>query len=233
MNFRFSLLICWLALRGLTFAGSIDWGTAVNDSLYGAEGAALSVSYHFELGTFRDGFVPDSTNTSQWESKWKLIEEAGFNAPMQYVAENSILTSSGPDLIWERDATGDETAPLTNPNIFAPGEAVYFWAFSGKTITGTTQWGLASGRGLTTDTDWELSAALGDPMAQTRQWRLSNADAAVIGGPNGTRGGDTFNALPGSFTLQTSFVSPVPEPDISVLLAAVTILNLRRRRPVA
>ena len=230
MKFRFSFLIGWLALRSLAVAGSIDWGTAVNDSLYDTDGAALSGSYHFELGTFRDGFVPDSTNTSQWESKWKLIEEAGFNAPMQYVAENSILTSSGPDLIWERDATGDETGPLMNPNIFAPGESVYFWAFNGKPVTGTTQWALATGRSLTIDTDWELSAALGDPLALTRQWRLSNADTAIFGGLNGTRGAGTFNALPGSFTLQTSLVSPIPEPDISVLLAALAVLILHRRR---
>ena len=224
------ILISWLALPRVVMAGSIDWGTSVSDQLYDADGAALTGSYRFELGTFRDGFVPDPTNTSQWESKWKLIEEATFNVPMQYVAENSILTSSGPDLIWERDATGDEGGPLTNLNLFAPGESVYVWAFNGKTVSSTTQWALVTGEGATTDTNWELSAALGDPLAQTRQWRLSNGNTPIFGGLNGARGAGGFNAFPGSFTLQTALLSPVPEPDITMLLAAAGVFSLHRRR---
>lgn len=219
-----------LFLPGTVMAGSIDWGTAVFDELYDAGGAGLTGSYRFELGTFGDGFVPAADNVAQWESKWKLIEEATFNAPDQYAAENSILSTSGPDLIWERDATGDETGPLTHPHLFAPGEAVYVWVFNGKSLTSTTQWALVTGQGPTVDTNWELSAALGDPLAQTRQWRLSNADTAIFGGVNDVRGAGDFDALPGSFSLQTALLSPIPEPDITMLLAAAAVLSLPRRR---
>src|SRR5436190_21294119 len=81
-------------------AGSIDWGTAVLDPLYDAGGSFLTAEYQFELGTFADGFVPTDGNLNAWASHWKVIENGAYNAPMRYVTENSILTSSGPDLMW-------------------------------------------------------------------------------------------------------------------------------------
>ena len=232
MKPRFFIILGWLGFIGPGMAGSIDWGTSVSDKLYDADGTALTAAYQFELGTFEAGFTPDASNTALWEGKWRLIEKADFNVPLQYVAENSILTTSGPNLIWERDQTGDESAPLSNPTLFSPGEQVYVWAFSGKTINSTTQWSLATGNGATLDTDWQLTAGLGDPAATTRGWRLSNADTAVFGGLNNLQGAGDYRITPASFTLQTALVmSPIPEPSIPVLLAVGTILSLRRRRP--
>ena len=149
---------------------------------------------------------------------------------MQHAAENSVLTTSGPYLMWERDATGDENGPLTNPNLFSPGEVVYVWVFNGKTIGSTTQWALVTGEGLTTDTDWKLSAEMGAALAETREWRLSNADFPIFGAVNNIQGAGTFRATPGSFTLQTALVSPIPEPDITLLVAAVCLFSQQRRR---
>ncbi len=230
MKIQLAAIAYSLLLPSMVVAGSIDWGTAVSDQLYNAAGSPLTSNYRFEIGTFKDGFIPDAGNTAQWESKWKLIEEASFNAPAQYVAENSILTTSGPNLIWERDATGDESGPLTNPNIFTPTESVYFWAFDTKSLTGAAQWALITGNGSTLDTEWDLTADLGNPLAQTRQWRLSNADTAIFGGINGTRGGGVFQSLPSSFTLQTAELVPIPEPGIAVLIVLATALSFHRRR---
>ncbi|MES2467845.1 MAG: PEP-CTERM sorting domain-containing protein [Verrucomicrobiota bacterium] len=231
MKLHLLFIPCCLALISPGMAGSIDWGSAVADELYTAGGTAIPGTYQFELGTFETGFIPDATNTALWEGNWRLIEQADFNAPLQYVAENSILTTSGPNLIWERDQTGDESAPLSNPLLFSPGEQVYVWAFSGKTIDSTTQWALVTGNGSTQDTDWQLTAGLGDPAATTRAWRLSNADTAIFGGLNDLQGAGTFGSSPASFTLQTALVmAPIPEPGITVMLAVGVALSLCRRR---
>lgn len=230
MKTRLLVVIGGLVLPCPLLAGSIDWGTALFDELYDADSSPLTGSYRFELGTFADGFLPDDTNTSEWEFKWKLIEEATFDAPMQQAEENSILTTSGPDLKWVPDASGDENGPLTNLNLFSPGEVVYVWVFNDKTIGGTTQWALVTGEGLTTDTDWTLSAEMGAALAETREWRLSNADLPIFGAVNNIQGAGTFRASPGSFTLQTAIVSPIPEPDITLLLAAACLFSQQRRR---
>ncbi len=103
---------CYLALGNPGMAGNIDWGSAVADRLYPAGDTAISASYQFELGIFETGFIPNATSTALWEGKWRLIEQADFNAPLQYVAENTIFTTNGPNLIWEWDQTGDESAPF-------------------------------------------------------------------------------------------------------------------------
>jgi hypothetical protein len=231
MKLHLFFIPCCLALSSPGMAGSIDWGSAVADQLYTAGGTAITASYQFELGTFETGFAPDATNTALWEGKWRLIEQGDFNAPLQYAAENSLLTASGPNLIWERDQTGDESAPLSNPLLFSPGEQVYVWAFSGKTIDTTTQWALVTGNGTTQDTDWQLTAGLGDPLATTRAWRLSNADTVVFGGLNDLQGPGSYGSTPTSFTLQTALViAPIPEPGTTVMLAVGAALCLQRRR---
>ena len=112
-----------------------------------------------------------------------------------------------------------------------PGEQVYVWAFSGKTIDTTTQWALVTGNGTTQDRDWQLTAGLGDPLATTRAWRLSNADTVVFGGLNNFQGPGSYGSTPTSFTLQTALViAPIPEPGTTVMLALGAALCLQRRR---
>jgi hypothetical protein len=211
-------------------AGSIDWGSSVMDQIFDAQGNYLSADYSFEMGVFADNFVPSAQNLALWESKWKPIEKAAYNAPMRYVTENSILTASGSDLIWQRDAVGDEGGPLTNPNLFKPGDQVYVWAFNNKSVTVTSQWALITGDGVTNDTNWTLSLAMGDALAVTRNWRFSNADTAIVGGLNNLREPGNYSATPGTFTLQTTLIA-IPEPTSTLLLAAALSPLLRRRRP--
>ena len=224
------LLLALCAWRGPLMAGSIDWGTAAFDALYNADGGPLDGTFRFELGTFAGDFTPSPSNTTAWASQWKGIEEATFNAPSQYAAENSILTTSGPNLIWQRDAEGDESGPLSNPNVFAPGEAVYLWVYNSKNISSTAQWALVTGRGATPNTDWVLNAGMGAALAPTVEWRLLYANTAIQGGVNGVLGGGVVRASPGSFSLQTALLSPIPEPSISLLLALGWTLGFRRSR---
>lgn len=225
VSLAFLTLALW-ASPGL--AGSIDWGTAVNDSLYDASGVPLTEGYQFELGTFPSTFTPTLANVSQWAAQWKRIEPAAFNAINQYVAENSILRTSGANLVWERDATLDEDAPTGNPNVFSPGESVYMWTFNHKAIDSTAQWALVTGRGSTLHTDWELTAAMGAELAELRTWRLSNATDSVIGGLHNAQGPGTYLSNPSAFNLQTALV--VPEPGSVLLLGAAALTAWRRRR---
>lgn len=211
-------------------AGSISWGSAVADKLYDSEGSLLTSDYTFEMGTFSGGFVPTAVNLGDWAASWKLLEKADFITSPLYVTENSILSTSGPGLIWERDALNDPPTPASNPNVFLPGERVYVWAYNSKATGTAVQWALLTGTGSTSDTDWVLSAGMGDELAMTLQWRLSNANTPVYGGLNNVRGPGDYGAEPVTYSLQTAIAMAIPEPSTTGMLAAFLFLPLSRRR---
>lgn len=212
-------------------AGSISWGSAVGDSLYDSAGSPLTADYTFEMGTFAGGFEPTGANLGDWAASWKLLEKADFLTSPLYFTENSILTTTGPGLVWERDAVNDAASPTANPHVFLPGERVYIWAYNHKTGGPAMEWALLTGTGAKPDTDWVLSADMGNELAMTLQWRLSNADTPLFGGLNNLRGPGDFSAEPSAYSLQTAMALVIPEPTTAGLLGAVflTPLTVRRR----
>ncbi|MDB6069053.1 MAG: hypothetical protein JWL81_224 [Verrucomicrobiales bacterium] len=211
-------------------AGSISWGSAVADKLYDSEGSPLTSDYSFEMGTFSGGFEPTAANLGDWAGSWKLLEKADFITSPLYFTENSLLATSGPGLVWERDAVNDPPTPASNPNVFFPGERVYVWAYNSKASGTPVQWALLTGTGSTSDTDWVLTADMGDELAMTLQWRLSNATTPVYGGLNNLRGPGGYSAEPATYSLQTALVVTIPEPSATGLLTAIFLLPLNRRR---
>jgi hypothetical protein len=80
--------------------------------------------------------------------------------------------------------------------------------------------------GVDATTEWQIPD-LGDTI-NSYYWLLNDADTAIVGGVNDTRGGGNFSMNPGSYALQTAVV-PEPGSLVLVLLAGLPLLS--RRRP--
>lgn len=209
-------------LHGDASASILFWGSEFNDLLYNSSGQTLDTTYSFELGTF-GGFIPTYQNISQWVANWKVLDRAsdpevqGWNA-----AEQAFFGTV------DHNSTGNSESPDANPaDVFTQGEKIYLWAYNSKTLEASTEWALVTDNTLAGNSgaQWVVPDPL-DPPGTTYEIRLSDADAAIIGGVNDVQGSGDFTANPGAFSLQTAVV---PEPGSALLIGAAAAAFLTRR----
>lgn len=195
-------------------------------------GVPLDGYFSFEMGTFNSGFTPTWENFAQWESNWNVIDRVydptpddpndgdpqGWNTLGRFYAATAQL-----------EPTGESNSPEASPtHQFVMGEQVYLWVFNDKAQVPGTEWALITnnlGTGNAT-TEWQIPD-LGDTI-NSYYWQLSDADTAIVGGVNDTRGGGNFSMNPGSYAIQTAVV---PEPGSLVLVFLAGLPLLSRRRP--
>lgn len=84
-------------------------------------------NFHFEMGSFKNNFVPTATNTAQWATNWVPAQRSGYN-----IGTHSF---------------GDSYTFTNNPVPFTNGGKIYIWGFSGSEVSG--EWFLAN------KTDWK------------------------------------------------------------------------------
>ncbi len=206
-------------------ARTITWGSAVEDTLLYSAGGSLGDDVVFQLGSFGTGFVPDTSNMSQWAPNWKVFDQAiapsssGWNSADGFVSSTATVNSDG--------TSSNSLSPFT----FAEGEQAYIWAYKvDKTLANGGEWALItndSSDGNSLD-DW-LFPAHADQTTLPLEWRLSNATVVVFGGLNDVQGAGDHNSNPTVFDLQLHSI--VPEPGSAVLLGVAAIgIGLRRRR---
>lgn len=224
MKHFFFTLLAMLALAAPMQARTINWGGAAFDNLYTSYGSALDDSFTFELGTF-GAFVPTELNQDQWLANWRVFDRA--------TAANSGWTSSTG--FFESSANlndnGTSSSPEANPlSTFALGEQAYIWAFNTQQMTfGYTEWALItnnSSDGNSAD-NWTFPAPT-DHSLTPLEWRVSLATNVPYGGLNSVEGPGGYTVNPVTFDLQTHSV--VPEPGSALLLTALGLIGLRRRR---
>ena len=215
---------------GLTCASSqarlINWGNAVDDTLYQSDGTTtLDGSFTMALGFF-DSFTPTTNNVKSWEDNWKTYDNTtttpgGFNPSLGFYTGGANLDASQHSDSPDADGT----------TVFAVGQQAHVWVYDSLALDPSDQWALY------TNPDWTFpsgSSTHGTPI----EWRLSDSGTvAVLGGldSGGSVGDDpdlSHTAPSGSYDLQVfTLASAVPEPSGSLLslLTMAGILSSRRR----
>jgi hypothetical protein len=212
-------------------ASTVYWSSDLNSLLFTSTGATLDGTFSFEIGTFDNSFLPTWANFDQWAANWRVIDRIfdptpedpddgdpeGWNIPDQFYTG-----------VVEFDALGQSASPDADPATYShlQGQQVYLWVYNSKTQVPGTEWALITNTGGTGNsfTEWVIP----DPLdnLNSYEWNLRDADTAIVGGVNETRGGGFFSIDPGTYNLQTAVV---PEPG-SLLLLVMACLPMMQRR---
>lgn len=110
---------CWLWISVVWLAGTNSHAETIkwfgycptgSDNITSA-GSPMGGSFSFELGVFKNAFVPSDSNTSQWAANWVAAQRVTYNA------QNKVFTG--------QFTVTNNTAPFTI------GAAAYVWGFQG------------------------------------------------------------------------------------------------------
>ena len=200
-------------------AVTIHWGNSLFDSLKQSDGFTPinAAEFTVQLGHF-DGLDPIETNIDQWQSSWKVFDQANFNSAIGYFTGSANVAS---------DRTSDSLAadPAT---LFPVGEQAYMWISNG---------GMANDP----DTEWTVltNASWVYPEGQHDQveWRVSDAGTMAVFGVYESEDGLGVYIAPtsGPVTIQAA-TFPIPEPSTTCLLVAglgYLIVGRRKRTATA
>ena len=209
---KLTLIALALSVTALP-AATIQWGGSVWGTDLQSDGETpLDDSFDFQIGTFTDGFVPDSSNYSDWEVNWSAIATTTYNetnmffaGQTQFLDENTSL----PDIQF-------------NGQTFVEGDQVYLWGYNSKVVAGGSEWTLVSN-----GTDWTVPAGTATQQTVPVSFRVSNADTPVVGDlPGAADGEGEYTPIGGDFDIQTA---SVPEPSTALLVLLGAFALLRRR----
>lgn len=145
----------WVLILGLSSAiqaSQIHWFCDLQSWNVNSDGYPLKDEFQFELGVFRDGFVPTRENRSQWSQHWVAAERTSYYAPRRWF--NSIFN------------VRSNQAPFTANT---PG---YIWGFQGDGEEG--EWILLGHQ------NWRWPTA-SDNAVFPRRWRASEATLVLAG----------------------------------------------------
>ncbi len=110
--------------------------------------------FHFELGVFKDGFVPTSVNTAQWASHWQKADRCSYQASTK--------------------SFGSDYEIFDNEDPFTSGANAYVWGFRGGESSG--EWILFRH----TAWNWPQLEPPGPPGFPL-QWSATSANAVILG----------------------------------------------------
>ncbi len=197
-------------------AQTITWGSPLFTYLYDSNGVTWNDSINVQLGYFTPGFAPGTSNTADWDSNWKMVDQTAYNPDLGYFTSNVTLPKSD-----------DGSDP-----VFLD-QAAYLWIHNSTVAESGSEW-------LLTRTDWEFIDSTVGCCDKTLadQWstsELGEANPPVWGGQGGVGGGGTYTSTSNSYSLQTygfETSSPIPEVSSSVVgIALMFGLVMKRRRP--
>lgn len=240
---KLHLLIC-LTLGFLLPCGAqevrIDWGSsAIVDKIITSDGSAISLAeFTVELGGFADGFVPTSSNVSQWTSKWRIFDAVtASDTDTNGIGGSSAdgyLSESGTDALFAGSAhlQADQTSASEDANgldAFEIGQQAYVFIRNGEFSNSTdngVEWLLYTKTG--TD-GWTYPGASETELNLPEIWSANDADTALWGAINGSQvGAGEFTDGSSDFLLRTHTF--VPEPSVAALLLMAAGLAFARKR---
>ncbi|MCX6865824.1 MAG: hypothetical protein NTV46_06305 [Verrucomicrobia bacterium] len=152
---RWILLVISWWVGAACHAEQIYWYSVGPASNLTSSGAAMTAGFSFELGVFKDGFVPGSANTADWAAKWVPAQRSTYN----------------PDPELQRF---DNQFTVTVANYITPftqDPAAYVWGFQG---------GVASSEWILFRHDWTWPAPVGiPPNPNGLFWNAAHATAVL------------------------------------------------------
>lgn len=143
-----------LVLAGIVSAKAerLHWASSLGAANTTSTGQAMDGGFYFELGVFKNGFVPTAANTADWAANWAPAQRVKYHGTNRWFS--AVFTVK------------DNTAPFT------AGAAAYVWGFKGSELQG--EWILFR------KSTWIWPAA--DPTkAIAFDWTAKDADLVVVG----------------------------------------------------
>lgn len=138
-----------------TSAQTISWFSAPQAVNLMSNGTSLmDGGFHFELGVFKDGFVPTSANTAQWSTHWQKADRCSYQASTK--------------------SFGSDYENLDNEAPFTSGATAYVWGFRGGESSG--EWILFRH----TSWNWPQLEPPGPPGFPL-QWSSTSANTVILG----------------------------------------------------
>jgi hypothetical protein len=161
----------------------------------------LNATFHFELGTFGASFIPDEANLPLWRTKWKLLDATTYNPTTRMFTDTATLVYNVGANKWSPSAT-DVSPPGEQ---FTQGEQVYIFVYNNTNLDATTQWGIFTRINSLdpTNPDWVLPSGPGNQTSFPQFMLVADVNQVL---------------------------SNVPEPSCVLLLSALGVMGLTRRR---
>lgn len=198
---------------------SVNWGSQDFSTIVDSNGDTIPAdgTFQFELGAFATGFVPDSSNVTDWFGNWFTFDRAS------YVVDGngtSVFASS-----YEfYDETIEGTADFQGLGI---NRDAYIWIYNSTTPEPGTEWL------LTRASNWEFPTLAVDCCNNELplEWSASDltaTDVPLWGNQLGTEGPGENTVFSTGYDLQT--YTFVPEPSSALLVALAGLVGVMRRR---
>ena len=193
-----------LGAQGVT----IHWGNSLFDTLKKSDGVTpiTSVEFTVQLGYF-DNLTPVIGNVDQWQSSWRVFDQANFNSAIGYFTGSANLN------VQTRQSDSSFADPLT---LFPTGTQAHVWISNGGAADQPgTEWAVY------TNPNWTFPET---GQHDQVQWRVSDPGTTAVFGAVST-------SVVGPTTIAAATFPVVPEPGtVGLLLLSAGILCLRRRK---
>ena len=183
---RLLVVVSWLAGTA-SRAETIKWFCAPGSTNLTSSNAPMSAAFNFELGVFKNNFVPTAANVAQWAANWESAQRIAYSATnKRFDGQFTVISNSGN---------------------FTVGKAAYIWGF--QTGTAASEWILLRNPAWTWPApnpmnpfgiDWNASTATaligsldagGSPflmksasVTSWQQWRDAELVGEPLNGPN-------------------------------------------------
>ena len=137
-------------------SSEIAWRSTFNETNETSQDDLLTSSWTFHLGFFESGFVPSSSNTSQWSENWSTLDVSGYSEAFRRFVG-----------VWDDDGTVPD------------GTQGYIWGFNRGSLT--PEWILLSAN----DWTFPLPVANPlDPSGGQVLWDVDGANQVIVGETN-------------------------------------------------
>jgi hypothetical protein len=212
------LVICLLLITVKAHAQQLNWGSDILGVVTDSTGVEVDNSFVFELGSFFNGFTPDSNNVEQWLSNWEVFDSAQYDTDFGYFAGDVYVqagvTSSNP----------------TASQLSFSGLDAYIWIRKGDVPIEGAEWLLTRALNWSFPVDGPGCCDLSIVEWSTAT-DLTSSDTPLWGRQYEVLGPGVYTAnTSGSAELQTFTFIPEPSAFLMSAVAAMGLL-LRRRRP--
>jgi hypothetical protein len=221
-------VLAWFAMPAAD-AQTFNWGSDVFSDLVDSNGVKLGETFVFELGSFDGGFTPDTSNTDQWFSYWRVFDRANYNYG-QYLPDppDPLLPPEPYDFftgVAYVNKDGTSSSPYATSAFDFGGLDAYIWVRNSNDALPGSEWFLASAG------NWNFPAAFPGccDNSEVIQWSINDlASTPPVWGRQGDEKGGGVFTDDNSHYLQT--YTFIPEPSSALLVAFASMAGIMRRR---